>query len=89
MLFHGAYSAETSVYHDVFGCRVGAALDEAPPEEMADRGEENDRWHQGVGLGLRVALNDTFLVALDAAVPVDPDMDGPGVKLYIGLDWLF
>jgi hypothetical protein len=25
----------------------------------------------------------------DAAVPVDPDMDGPGVKLCIGLDWLF
>ena len=25
MLFHAAYSAETSVYHDVFGCRVGAA----------------------------------------------------------------
>ena len=28
MLFHAAYSAETSVYHDVFGCRVGAALEE-------------------------------------------------------------
>ena len=45
--------------------------------------------NQGLGLGLRVALNDTFIVAFDAAVPVDPEMDGPGVKLYVGLDWLF
>ena len=29
MLFHAAYSAETAVYHDVFGCRVGAELNEA------------------------------------------------------------
>jgi microcystin synthetase protein McyA len=28
MLFHAAYSPETAVYHDVFGCRVGAALDQ-------------------------------------------------------------
>ena len=28
MLFHAAYSPETAVYHDVFGCRIGAALDQ-------------------------------------------------------------
>ena len=33
MLFHGAYSPETAVYHDVFGCRVGAALKEGALRE--------------------------------------------------------
>ena len=28
MLFHGAYSPETAVYHDVFGCRIHAPLKE-------------------------------------------------------------
>jgi len=68
---------------------LGRTFDEPPPGDMADRGVDQDRWHQGVGIGGRVALNATFIVALDIALPVDKVMDGPGLKIYIGLDWLF
>jgi len=82
-LFDTGYLAGSAFYD------AGRTFDEAPPDDMVDRGEHSDRWHQGLGLGVRVALNDTFIVALDAAVPVDGSMDGPGLKLYVGLDWLF
>jgi hypothetical protein len=82
-LFDTGYLAASTFYD------LGRTFDEAPPESLFDRGDDQDRWHQGVGLGLRVALHDTFVVALDAALAVDPDLDGPGTKIYIGLDWLF
>ena len=59
--------------------------DRDPP----DRRPGSDRWHQGVGAGLRIALSDTFILALDLDWPRDPDLDGPGVKVYMGLDWLY
>jgi hypothetical protein len=68
---------------------LGRTFDEAPPAALFDRGGDRDRWHQGLGAGLRVALHDTFVVALDVGLAVDPDLDGPGPKLYVGLDWLF
>lgn len=82
-LFSTGYLAGSAFYD------LGRTFDEAPPEVLFDTGADEDTWHQGVGLGLRVALHDTFVVALDAGFAVDPDMDGPGPKIYIGLDWLF
>ena len=82
-LFRTGYLAGSAFYD------FGRTLDRPPPGDMADRGDDRDRWHQGLGLGGRVALNATFIVALDVALPVDKTMDGPGLKVYIGLDWLF
>jgi hypothetical protein len=82
-LFSTGYLAGSAFYD------LGRTFDETPPEGMADRGEEQDRWHQGLGVGLRVAVNDTFVVACDVGLPLDPAMDGPGPKVYVGLDWLF
>ncbi len=82
-LFDTGYLA-TSAFYD-----LGRTFDHPPPEDLADRGADQDRWHQGLGLGVRVAINDTFIVGLDVGLPVDSAMDGPGAKLYIGLDWLF
>lgn len=67
----------------------GRTFDRPPPGDIADRGDGQDRWHQGLDLGGRVTLNATFIVALDVALPVDMAMDGLGLKVYIGLDWLF
>ena len=74
---------------DVSTLARSRTFDEAPPAELPDRGADQDRWHQGLGLGVRVAINDTFIVGLDVGFPVAKAMDGPGPKLYIGLDWLF
>jgi len=82
-LFRSGYLAGSAFYD------FGRTFDDAPPADLFERGEEDDRWHQGLGVGLRVALHDTFVVALDVGFPVDAELDGPGAKLYIGLDWLF
>jgi outer membrane protein assembly factor BamA len=82
-LFSTGYLAGSGFYD------FGRTFDDPPPDDLADRGEEHDRWHQGLGVGLRVALNDTFILAFDIALPVDAAMDGPGAKIYMGLDWLF
>ncbi|MFC1543278.1 BamA/TamA family outer membrane protein [Candidatus Neomarinimicrobiota bacterium] len=82
-LFRTGYLAG-SVFYD-----FGRTFDELPPGNLADKGDDQDRWHQGVGIGERIALNSTFIVALDVAIPVDKAMDSPGLKIYIGLDWLF
>jgi len=82
-LFDTGYLAGSAFYD------LGRTFDEPPPANLVDRGDDQDRWHQGLGLGVRVALNDTFIVALDVGLPVDGAVDGSGAKLYIGLDWLF
>jgi outer membrane protein assembly factor BamA len=82
-LFSTGYLAGSGFYD------FGRTFDDPPPDDLADRGDDHDRWHQGLGVGLRVALNDTFIVAFDIALPVDSAMDGPGAKMYVGLDWLF
>jgi len=52
-------------------------------------GEEQDQLHVGYGIGMHAALSNTFVTALDIAFPLNARIDGGGVKLYIGLDWLF
>ncbi|MCK4578040.1 MAG: BamA/TamA family outer membrane protein, partial [Candidatus Marinimicrobia bacterium] len=76
--------AALSIFYD-----LGRTFDEIPESTLFDRGQDHDVWHQGVGGGVRIAPNNTFIVALDLAVPVDSAMDGPGLKVYVGLDWLF
>ncbi len=74
----------TSAFYD-----LGRTFDPAVGPDLADRGHGADSWHQGAGGGLRIAVNDTFILALDLGWPRDPALDGPGVKVYMGLDWLF
>ncbi len=82
-LFSDGYLAG-SVFYD-----FGRTFDEQQAAVITDRDEKHDRWHQGAGFGIRLAQSSTFIVALDIAFPIDKTMDGPGSKLYIGLDWLF
>jgi len=82
-LFQTGYLAGSAFYD------FGRTFDEPPPANMADRGDDQDRWHQGLGIGGRVAFHATFIGALDIALPADKVMDGTGLKIYIGLDWLF
>lgn len=59
------------------------------PDEMKNSlfapGEES--LHLTYGAGLRVVLNENFIVAVDYGRPID-ERDGPG-GLYIGLNYLF
>ncbi len=87
-LFSTGYIAASAFYD------IGRSFYYIPPNVRLgliwyDQLGYTDHWHRGVGLGMRAALNATFIVALDVALPVDKAMDGPGLKLYIGLDWLF
>ncbi len=82
-LFSTGYLA-TSVFYD-----LGRTFDPAVGRDISDRGSGSDSWHQGVGAGLRIAVNDTFILALDLGWPRDPALDGQGVKVYMGLDWLY
>jgi hemolysin activation/secretion protein len=82
-LFKTGYVAASGFYD------FGRTFDEEPASTLVDKGDETDRLHQGIGLGLRVAPSNTFILALDLGFPVDADLDGPGLKVYMGLDWLF
>lgn len=83
-LWRTGYMAASGFYD--FGC----LFDEEPTAELYDMSEEvTDRLHQGVGFGLRLAPNDTFIMGLELGFPVDGELDGPGVKVYMDLDWLF
>ena len=55
----------------------------------SDRGEEKDNIHGTLGTGIRIAPNSTFITRLDIGKAIDPSVDGKGLKIYIGLDWLF
>ncbi len=52
-------------------------FDDAPP----------GRIHWGLGGGVRFALNENFIVAIDYGVPLS-SQDGPG-GIYINLGWMF
>ncbi|UCD38040.1 MAG: BamA/TamA family outer membrane protein [Fidelibacterota bacterium] len=67
----------------------GRSFDDEPAAGLYDKGAGADRLHQGLGFGLRIAPSNTFILALDLGFPVDGDLDGPGLKVYMGLDWLF
>ena len=82
-LFSSGYLAASAFYD------LGRTFDPADARDLPDSRPGSDRWHQGVGAGLRIALSDTFILALELGWPRNPDLDGPGVKVYMGLDWLF
>ncbi|MCH7939187.1 MAG: BamA/TamA family outer membrane protein [Candidatus Marinimicrobia bacterium] len=82
-LFRSGYLAASAFYD------LGRTFDPADARDLPDSGPGSDSWHAGVGAGLRIALSDTFILALDLGWPRDPDLDGQGVKVYMGLDWLF
>lgn len=83
-LFRTGYLA-ASVFYD-----FGLTFDAEPEAGLYDKSDTaTDRLHQGLGFGSRTALSDTFILALDLGWAVDASMDGPGVKVYMGLDWLF
>ena len=82
-MFTSGYAALSSFYD------FGRSFDSTPILPPSDMGTEDDKLHQGVGVGFRVALNSSFVVAADMGTALDSKTDGKGLKLYIGLDWLF
>ena len=82
-MFSTGYAAVSSFYD------LGRSFDAASDLSGDDRGSANDKLHQGIGAGIRLAINSTFIVAVDIGKAVDPSIDGGGMKLYIGLDWLY
>jgi len=82
-MFSTGYAAVSSFYD------LGRSFDAASELAEDDRGSANDKFHQGIGGGIRLAINSTFIVAVDIGKAVDPSIDGGGIKLYIGLDWLY
>ncbi len=82
-LYRDGYVALSGFYD------FGRTFDRPPPPDVADRGTATDRLHQGLGLGLRLATSATFIIALDVARPLDGALDGPGLKVYMAMDWLF
>ncbi|MCH7940294.1 MAG: BamA/TamA family outer membrane protein [Candidatus Marinimicrobia bacterium] len=82
-LFRSGYLAASAFYD------LGRTFDPVDDRDLPDRRPGSDSWHQGVGAGLRIAVNKTFILALDLGWPRDPDLDGQEVKVYMGLDWLF
>ncbi len=49
--------------------------------------EEKDSIHSSVGAGLRVVINENFIIAFDSGKALDP-RDG-NIGIYIGLNYLF
>jgi len=49
--------------------------------------EMDDELHVGYGMGLRIAINENFIVAVDYGMAKDKRDGSSG--LYIGLDYLF
>lgn len=57
-------------------------------EELSDYfDEEKDSIHPSVGAGLRVVMNENFIIAFDSGKALDP-RDG-NIGIYIGLNYLF
>ena len=82
-MFKSGYAALSSFYD------FGRSFDSTPILPTGDVGTKNDKLHQGVGAGFRVALNSSFVVAADMGFALDSKTDGKGIRLYVGLDWLF
>ncbi|MCH7818790.1 MAG: BamA/TamA family outer membrane protein [Candidatus Marinimicrobia bacterium] len=72
------------LFHD-----AGRSFDSVPDLPVGDKGEESDVLHRSIGTGIRVAMNSTFITRLDIGRAFDSSIDGEGIKIYIGLDWLF
>ena len=73
------------LFHDA-GRSFDSVLEELP---VGDEGDESDVLHRSLGTGIRVAMNSTFIIRLDIGGALDSSIDGEGIKIYIGLDWLF
>ena len=73
------------LFHDA-GRSFDSVLEELP---VGDEGDESDVLHRTLGTGIRVAMNSTFIIRLDIGGALDSSIDGDGIKIYIGLDWLF
>ena len=59
-----------------------------PDEELPDYfDKEKDNIHSSVGAGLRVVMNENFIIAFDFGKALDPK-DG-NIGIYIGLNYLF
>jgi len=82
-MFTSGYAALSSFYD------FGRSFDSTPILPADDVGTEDDKLHQGVGVGFRVALNSSFVIAADVGTALDSKTDGRGLRLYLGLDWLF
>jgi len=82
-MFKSGYAALSSFYD------FGRSFDPTPILPVDDVGTKDDKLHQGVGVGFHVALNSSFVVAADAGIALDSKTDGKGIKIYLGLDWLF
>ncbi|TFB12027.1 hypothetical protein E3V33_05905 [Candidatus Marinimicrobia bacterium MT.SAG.4] len=67
----------------------GRSFESAPLLPDSDMGEKSDTTHSSFGAGIRIALNSTFITRLDIGKALEPSVDGKGIKIYIGLDWLF
>ena len=73
------------LFHD-----AGRSFDSVPERlPVGDKGDESDVLHRSLGTGIRVAMNSTFIIRLDIGRSFDSSIDGEGIKIYIGLDWLF
>ena len=82
-LFSDGFVA-TLLFHD-----RGRSFDSTPLLPDSDQGKESDTIHGSFGTGIRIALNSTFITRLDIGKALVPSVDGKGIKIYIGLDWLF
>ena len=68
---------------------AGRSFESTPELPADDKGEESDVLHGSIGTGIRIALNPAFITRLDLGKALDSSVDGEGIKIYIGLDWLF
>ncbi len=62
-------------------------LSGVPNNELANFYVDDENWHLTLGAGIRFALNDNFIIAVDYGTALD-ERDGTS-GLYIGLNWLF
>lgn len=68
--------------------KIDLDLSGVPENERADYFSPGDeRFHSSLGAGLRVVMNENFILALDYGKPLD-NRDGKS-GLYIGLNYLF
>ena len=75
---------------------MGAVIKPYRLEEMAAyRNETFDslkdkatKLHESAGLGLKLVMNQNFIVGIEAAKPFDKD-DNPGIGMNIGLNYIF
>ncbi len=68
---------------------TGRSFESPPDLPVGDKGKESDVLHSSLGAGFRIALNSTFITRFDFGKALDSSIDGEGIKLYTGLDWLF